>query len=130
MGRGMIFVVVLLVVVGCKKPQQTTSIGGKGGTNTIAVTPEHHGEFVDTCTVYIKYNTLDAPADGIYDDSAACVQVDTIPVATFTGLKQGNYYLFGKGIHATYTPPNVKGGLPCTISNVATVKVYLPTYSY
>ncbi len=116
---------------GCKKVDNAKqTYGGKGGDRTLAVTPEHHGLYVDTCMIYIKYNTLDVPADGVYDDSAACVMMNGMPVAVFASLKQGDYYLFAKGYHAVYVPPYVKGGLPCKISVEDTVKVTIPTYSY
>ena len=121
----------LLPVAGCKKPAEaSTTSGGKGGDRTIKVSPEHHGIFVDTCTVYIKYNTQDAPLDNVYDDSLVCVMMDTIPVAVFTNLKVGDYYLFARGYHTLYVPPYVKGGLPCKIRTEDTVKIILPTYSY
>ncbi len=121
----------LVTVDSCKKPEKVEPSGsGKGGSATIAVTPVHHGEYVDTCTVYIKYNTSDAPIDGVYDDSVVCALVDTIPVAVFTGLKKGDYYLFARGFHAVYVPPYVKGGVPCKISTESRINVFLPTYSY
>src|SRR6185312_9044122 len=108
----------LLPAESCKKPATpVTTIGGKGGNCTVTVTPEHHGLFVDTCTIYIKYNSLNVPANGIYDDSMLCVMSDTIPIAVFAGLKLGDYYLFARGYHALYVPPYVKGGVPCTLSS-------------
>jgi len=132
------FLAVILVVItcfitaqSCKKPVKVpTSGGGLGGTFTIVVTPEHHGFFVDTCTIYIKYNTLDAPANGIYDDSMVCLMVDTTPVAVFAGLRAGDYYIYAHGYHALYVPPYVKGGVPCTLGTLDTVNVIVPTYSY
>ncbi len=121
----------ILLLGGCKKtPATTTSEGGKGGNATLTVTPAHHGEFVDTCTVYIKYNTQDAPPGGIYDDSSVCVTVNDTPKATFPGLKNGNYYLLAKGYHSPYTPPYVKGGAKYSITTQSTVNVIVPTYSY
>jgi hypothetical protein len=108
----------------------TISGGGKGGNTVLRVIPEHHGGFVDSCTIYIKYGATDAPANGLYDDSSRCRLSDTTPIATFTGLKTGLYYLFGAGYHIGYNPPQVKGGLPCTISNSDTLTIYLPTFSY
>jgi hypothetical protein len=112
---------------GCRQNNPGPSAGGRGGKATLTVTPEHHGQFVDSCTIYIKYATSDAPANGIYDDSARCILADTTPVATFTQLTAGSYYIYGAGYHAGYVPPNVKGGLPVTISKEDTVNIYLPT---
>ena len=119
-----------LMAASCTKGSPNITGGGKGGTATIVVTPEHHGEFVDSCKVYIKYGTNDAPANGVYDDSIACVLADTTPVAVFTGLTTGLYYVYGQGYHSTYTPPYIKGGVPVTVQVQDTNVVYLPTYSY
>lgn len=121
----------VVLIGGCKKKSNNNvSGGGKGGNHVILVTPEHHNFFVDSCTIYLKYGTNDAPASGVYDDSAKCILSDTTPVATFKNLMSGLYYLYALGYHAGYVPPEVKGGLPCTINNEDTIRVYLPTYSY
>ncbi|MEI8280030.1 MAG: hypothetical protein WCG87_09720 [Bacteroidota bacterium] len=120
----------LLMVVSCSKPSNTASSGGKGGKAVLSIIPEHHGGYVDTCMVYIKYGTNDAPANGIYDDSTKCVMNDTIPVAIFSGLKVGSYYLFAVGLHPPYLPPNVKGGIPCPIQIEDSIQIYLPTFTY
>ena len=124
-----IIVIAVIIVAGsCKKSTPAAPLGGKGGKATLTVTPEHLGLLIDSCTVYIKYATSDAPANGIYDDSAKCVMVDTIPVATFANLTTGSYYIYGVGYHVGYVPPNVKGGIPVTIPKEDTVNKYLPTF--
>lgn len=115
---------------GCKKPKNNVTGGGKGGNAVLRVIPEHAQLLIDSCIVYIRYNTKDAPADGLYDDSVKCVMEDTTPVATFSGLTVGNYYLLGVGYHTGYSPPDVRGGIPCQLSTENTTTVYLPTYSY
>lgn len=98
----------------CKKTKE--SIAGKGGNATLKITPNHHTAPIDSCTVYLKYNTLDKPASGVqYDESAKCVKVDGKPVATFTSLKQGKYYIYGYGWDPSI-PDTVIGGMPYTIS--------------
>lgn len=93
-----------LFLAACKKEEDES-------TATLKVTPRHHGRAIDSCTIYLKYNATDVPANGKYDDSAVCVQVGGIPVATFSGLKKGNYYVFGHGWDAGWTPPSpVRGG--------------------
>jgi hypothetical protein len=132
MKRLLLFITLWLCAAeGCKKPAAPAPSGsGKGGSAVLIVSPVHHGQFVDTCTVYIKYNTLDAPSNGVYDDSLVCTMADTIPVAIFSGLKKGDYYLFARGYHTLYVPPYVRGGLPVTISSQDSMKIYLPTYQY
>ncbi|MEO6832462.1 MAG: hypothetical protein ABI169_09670 [Chitinophagaceae bacterium] len=112
-----LFVISALSFAACKsKDNPTPAIGGKGGNATLNVTPRHHGRQIDTCTIYIKYNSTDAPTNGQYDDSLQCVLVGGIPVASFTNLKKGNYYLYGFGWDPTLTPPqHVKGGYAYSI---------------
>ena len=127
-----LFLASLFVQASCNKPNNNPiSGGGKGGNAVVNITPSFYNSFVDTCTVYVKYGTLDAPANGVYDDSAVCVKVNDTPVASFTGLKVGLYYFYGVGYHvAGGHPPNVKGGIPRTVQTENTSRVYLPTYSY
>jgi hypothetical protein len=125
--------VICVVATGCQRPDDAAPVtGGRGGMATLIVSPEHHGLYVDSCTVYIKYATNDAPANGVYDDSTICVMNDTIPQATFALLKKGRYYLYGVGYHKGFIPPFVKGGIPAIIEteNVEPKIVYLPTYEY
>ncbi len=119
----------------CQKPKEQITGGGKGGNAIIRVIPEHANLFVDSCTIYIKYGVTDAPASGIYDDSAVCLLnisgTDTLPVATFRGLTRGLYYLQGKGYHRGYSPPYVQGGIPATCTTGSDSEtIYIPTYSY
>ncbi len=78
---------------------------------TLEVTPKHHGRPIDSCMIYIKYNSVDPPANGVYDDSARCVPLNGLPVATFSNVKHGNHYLYGYGWDPLLSPPQaVKGG--------------------
>jgi hypothetical protein len=108
-------VAALLVIASCRKDDNNPSTpSGKGGNATIQATPQHHGKNIDSCTVYIKYNTSDAPADGKYDDSAVCLQIGNKPVATFTQLKKGPYYLYGRGWDTSISQ-TVVGGIPYNV---------------
>ena len=137
MMKWVIFILIIispsLIASSCHKHSScVTSGGGVGGTGTLSVTPTHSGIYIDSCMVYIKYGTLDAPTNGVYDDSQAChlPAGDTVPVAVFTNLKAGIYYLYGVGYHATYSPPGVKGAIPYTLCSEQAASLYLPTYSY
>ena len=116
--------------VACKPDDDTTPIAGKGGSTSLRVTPFHHDKaaVIDSCTVYVRYNAQDAPADGVYDDSAR-VQPggNGVPAqAVFPGLKPGNYYLFGRGWDPVISQ-TVRGGSPFTIpDNKGSYDVYLP----
>ncbi len=70
-------------------------VGGKGGKATLRVIPHHDGVDVDSCLIYIAYNTLDTTKN--YDDSAYCLPVNGRPTVIFSDLKPGNYYIAGKG---------------------------------
>jgi hypothetical protein len=114
----------LIICAGCKKSTHITG-GGKGGNSTLILLPDHGGVLIDSCIVYIKYGATDAPADGIYDDSTTCVLNDTIPQAVFTNLTNGIYYVYGRGYHATYSPPYLVGAAKPTIDGQDTVHALL-----
>lgn len=114
MNRAIIFVLSTLVTItACKKRQEPTPVAGKGGNATLNITPQHHGKNIDSCMIYIKYNTSDMPSS--YDDSVKCVPQSGKPVGTFTGLKAGNYYIYGKGWDPNISQ-KVIGGKPYTIT--------------
>ena len=128
MNRKLIVLLILVCVgLGCsKKDDPIVYIGGKGGNGILKITPRHHGAQIDSCTVYIKYNSVDAPSDAKYDDSAVCVLAGGIPVATISGLKRGNYYLYGYGWDPSLSPPaHVKGGLPYVLNDETSQTVAL-----
>jgi hypothetical protein len=107
---------VLTVSCSRKDPDaEPEQVAGKGGNATLLVTPQHHGKNIDSCMIYIKYNTQDLPATS-YDDSAWCVKQGDKPVATFNNLKKGNYYLFGRGWDPNIAQ-RVQGGGPYKIVN-------------
>jgi len=105
-------------------------VGGRGGSASISVYPQHHGNALtlDSVTVYIKYDALDAPSDGKYDDSVSWVPGSggTVPNGTFTGLWNGDYYIFVKAYDYDVLQ-RVRGGLPFTVraqqSHVLTLPV-------
>jgi hypothetical protein len=106
-----------LFFVACKR-EDPVVIAGKGGNATLRITPQHGGgaEEIEDAMLYIKYNTKDKPADDRYDDSVACNIVDGKPMGAFTGLKKGDYYLYGTGWNPDHGDI-VKGGLPYTIDD-------------
>lgn len=112
----------MLLFFSCKKSESNESTAGKGGSATLKITPQHHTRNIDSCTIYVKYNTLDVAAS--YDDSVICVLENGRPVGTITQLKKGRYYLYGYGwdpLMATW----VKGGLPFTIAADSTYQINL-----
>lgn len=117
-----------LFLFSCKKGDDAPpEIGGKGGLATLKITPRHHGRQIDSCMIYIKYDAVNPPADSVYDDSARCVLINGIPIATFAGLKKGNYYLFGYGWDPLLSPPqNVRGGIPWTVTEETLQSINVP----
>jgi len=110
----------------CKKKDKDSA--GTGGNTTFVVAPQHHGKPIDSCTVYLKYNTMDAPGTGTsnYDISAKVMMVNGEPVATFPGMKKGQYYVFGSGYDPAISQ-GVIGGIPYKIEqDGGTVKITLP----
>jgi hypothetical protein len=107
--------------------EQFKPVAGKGGAATIFVYPAHHGvtSSLDSVTVYIKYNTLNAPADGKYDDSAACTYVNALPMCSFPSLWNGDYYIYAKGYDYAI-PGKIRGGLPFTVKAQQSFNFTLP----
>lgn len=93
-------------------------VGGRGGSASVMVYPQHHGNTsnLDSITIYIKYDALDAPADGKYDDSVSWMPGSggVLPNGTFTGLWNGDYYIFARGYDYSVVQW-VRGGLPFTV---------------
>lgn len=123
---------VILVGAGCKKIKRTEnsvtvttnggetpkSTGGKGGNASFEITPNHNGVDIDSCMVYIKYDASVIPVNNQYDDSTWAVRDERDatkpPVATFSSLKPGNYYIYAKGWDIIRSV-HVHGGLPFII---------------
>lgn len=142
----MLLAVAVFIGVGCtkiKKRENSTTVietpgdkpnlqGGKGGTAYIRITPNHDGWDIDSCMVYIKYNSAVVPAGGVYDDSTWARKVDNKPVAVFDQLKPGRYYVYGKGWDLVRSE-KVAGGLPYIIpenQSSTTHTLVLPIYDY
>src|SRR5690606_2214161 len=98
-------------------------IGGKGGNAVLNLHPRHHALYIDSCTVYIKYNASEKPSS--FDDSVECTMVNGVPTGTFSGLKPGNYFVYGKGWD-TAIQESVVGGIPYKISEEKTFDIDLP----
>jgi hypothetical protein len=115
-----------MVLMGASCHKTSSPVAGKGGSTTLKVSPQHHGRSMNftAMTVYIKYNTQDAPSNGVYDDSVHCTNADTVWTATFPQLQNGNYYLYGYG-YDTSVNENVKGGSPYAISMQNTSLTFL-----
>lgn len=101
---------------------------GKGGNATFKITAQHNGTDIDSCQVFIKYNSL--IPEGSYDDSAWCTLTDQKPpVVTFTNLRKGNYFIYAKGWDV-FTSQTVQGSTFYTIQSdtTATYTILLPVH--
>lgn len=122
-----VLLVMLLAITlssaGCKREDKA----GKGGNAVLKITPKHHNLDITDCVVYIKYNTSTPPSETAegYDEQMAVVIEDGKPVATFSGLKNGKYYIYGYGFDADISQ-NVKGGIPYEITSQSTININVP----
>jgi hypothetical protein len=94
-----LFIAILLIsLFGCTKNKGDDG-PGKGGNANLTIYPQHHqvAKNLRNMVVYIKYNASSPPSNGVYDDSVTCTRNDSLSVAMFNGLKNGNYYIYGHG---------------------------------
>lgn len=110
-----LFLLIAIMAASCTHDK--SDVAGAGGSATVKVFPQHHGRtaILDSMKVLVKYNSQDAPANGVYDDSITCTRQDTVVFGSFPGLKNGKYYFYGKG-YDTSIHGRVKGGIPYTIT--------------
>lgn len=112
----------LFMIGSCtKKPS-----AGLGGNANLKVKAFHHSSTIDSCTIYIKFNTSEAVSLSEYDLSQKIVK-DSIgnSYTIFAGLKKGDYYIYGEGWDRSISN-NVKGGLPYTIKEESDLEIIIP----
>jgi hypothetical protein len=91
----------VLTLISCKK-------NSTGGQATISCTVLHHTRVIPNATVYIKYGAKEFPGKdpSAYSDHK---QADANGHVDFTGLRYGDYYLYGVGYDSSILLP-VTGG--------------------
>lgn len=99
------------------------NIAGKGGNATLKITPMHHDDVIDSATVFIKYNAQELPTS--YDEHADVVMENGVAIATFSGLKKGQYYIYAEGWDH-HINEKVIGGIPYTITEESTLEINVP----
>lgn len=114
-------VLAFFTLTSCERKED--DIAGKGGNTTLKVTPQHHGDNIDSCTIFLKYNAQDLPSS--YDEEVTCIQENGKPVATFSNLKKGEYYVYGSGWDPDINQA-VVGGIPYTITEDGTLNITVP----
>jgi hypothetical protein len=112
----------LLGNTGCKKKPAA----GLGGNANLKISAFHHTFPIDSCTVYIKFNSSEAPADNQFDlEQPLSKDGNGNSFTTFTGLKKGDYYLFARGWDPSISE-TVKGGIPYTINTEENINITVP----
>ena len=118
----------ILMLYSCS-PDNSAPIAGKGGNATLTLNLKHHGvgHNLINSKVYVKYNAQDVPSNRLYDDSLTAIEdaSDTLQIAVFSGLKNGNYYFYGTGYDTSIFKP-VYGGIPFKITLQSTQAYDLP----
>lgn len=116
----------LMVTLGAASCQREDK-AGKGGEATLKITPQHHGLNIEQCVIYLKYNSSTPPSETTegYDENVAVTMEDGKPVATFTKLKKGKYYVFGYGYDPSISK-DVKGGIPYEITSETALSINVP----
>lgn len=123
--KGFIYIAIVLLVIwssGCRKKESA----GLGGNANLYISAIHHAATIDSCKIYIKFNSTEAVSLNEYELSA-WVSKDSSgnSYAEFKGLKKGDYYIYGEG----YDPAilnSVKGGIPYTIKDESDFNITLP----
>ena len=115
-------IIVLASIFSCKKKPSA----GLGGNAKVKIAAKHHGITIDSCTISIKFNSLDAPSNGMYDLTQKVSKGITGESFTiFEGLKPGDYYVYGLGWDPSISN-NVKGGIPYTIKDETDLSIIVP----
>jgi hypothetical protein len=113
---------VLLSLASCKKKPSA----GLGGNANLKIVVIHHAVELDSCKVYIKFNSSEAVSVSEFDLSQS-LQKDSAgkSYTIFKGLKKGDYYIYGEGWDPSIFN-TVKGGIPFTISDEIDQTINLP----
>ena len=96
-----IVAVLSIASVSCKK-------NGTGGKADISATIMHHERIIPFATIYIKYGAKDFPGTNTSGYNAS-IKTDAKGHADISGLRYGDYYLYGVGFDSTIMTP-VTGG--------------------
>lgn len=115
-------IIVLATNFSCKKKPSA----GLGGNAKLKIAAKHHGITIDSCTISIKFNSLDAPNNGMYDLTQKVKKgIAGESFTIFEGLKPGDYYVYGLGWDSSISN-NVKGGIPYTIKDETDLSIIVP----
>lgn len=123
MKKSIFFAILLLTttvfIFSCNKKKDECK-AGKGGSLTFVVFPQHHGASVVSRdnyrdTVYIKYNTSDAPGTNPSNYDLVVFGEENENHIHVPEMGCGNYYIYAVG-YDTMIQQRVKGGIPFSTS--------------
>jgi len=114
----------MVLLPSCKKDSDIPApycFAGKGGTITIKLQPQHHGDAITGLpgypdSAFIKFNSGEYPGGeqlGLYDLVVAGTPGSSEVV--ISNLKCGSYFIFMTGFDVSIAE-RVKGGIPVTIA--------------
>ncbi|MEZ5018397.1 MAG: hypothetical protein R2800_15155 [Flavipsychrobacter sp.] len=77
-------------------------VADTGGNATINIIPRYLNKDIDSCVVYVYYNSKRAPESIFqYNNNMVAKPSGGRPTASFKGLKLGDYYFYGEGYDAS-----------------------------
>ena len=89
--------------------------GGSGGDASITAYPFHHSKPIPGATVYVKYDATEPPGTSPSSYDATFKATATGLSIMCTGLKCGNYFLYGVGYDSSIMQ-TVSGGIAVKIA--------------
>lgn len=113
-----VFLSFSLMSTSCKKKDECEA--GTGGNLTIVAYLKHHGDIIPNQpgqpdTVWIKFNSQNAPGNGIAGYDQFYVGEEGEDHVHISGLKCGDYYFYATGRDTTLDTiqnPRISGGIP------------------
>lgn len=102
-------------------------IGGHGGTSTLIIYPEHHGNPIYGATAHLKFNTQSSAGTVVSNYDVHVEDEFSQGHINVEGLRCGSYFIYCAGYDSAYHA-TVLGGIPFVIEQNQTdeIEVHLP----
>ena len=117
-------VIYLLIVTFIFQSCEKQSKAGLGGNANLKIQAQHHGQRLDSITIYIKFNAQDAPIEYDITQKVNTSGIDS-GFAIFKGLKIGQYYILAKGWDPSISK-EVIGGIPYQVNDEIDLNIIVP----
>ena len=121
-----LFIASILGLASCKHdtPAAPACVAGSGGNVTVVAYLFHHDSMIVNKpdyrdSVFVKFNTHNLPGTNASSYDAVFVGDSVSENVHLTGLKCGDYYIYGVGLDTITSPGfpfHVSGGIPFSIS--------------